>query len=132
MNVDERQASVQAFQDDPAARLFIATPQSAKEGLTLLPRDGRMRADTMIYLDLSFDSGSYVQSQARFHRIGQLAERCLVVHLVGESTVDEYIRKTVIEKIKTATELLDDGLGGNASMLDLGGRLSKEELMRIL
>jgi SNF2 family DNA or RNA helicase len=123
---------VRAFQDDPETRLFIATPQSAKEGLTLLPRDGRMKADTMIYLDLSFDAGSYVQSQARFHRIGQQAERCLVVHLVGESTIDEYIRKTVVEKIKTATELLDDGAKGNSAMVDLGGRLGKEDLLKIL
>lgn len=132
MDVEERQASVSAFQDDVDTRIFVATPQSAKEGLTLLPRDGRMKADTMIYLDLSFDAGSYVQSQARFHRIGQAAERCLVVHLVGESTVDEYIRKTVVEKIKTATELLDDGSKANAAMLELGGRLSKEELLKIL
>ncbi len=131
-DVEERQASVRAFQDDPETRLFIATPQSAKEGLTLLPRDGRMKADTMIYLDLSFDAGSYVQSQARFHRIGQQAERCLVVHLVGESTIDEYIRKTVVEKIKTATELLDDGAKGNSAMVDLGGRLGKEDLLKIL
>ncbi|MCA2959291.1 MAG: DEAD/DEAH box helicase [Silvanigrellales bacterium] len=132
MDVEERQVSISAFQDDVDTRLFVATPQSAKEGLTLLPRDGRMKADTMIYLDLSFDAGSYVQSQARFHRIGQTAERCLVVHLVGETTVDEYIRKTVIEKIKTATELLDDGNPSNAAMLEVGGRLSKEELLKIL
>ena len=102
------------------------------DGRLQLPRDGRMKADTMIYLDLSFDAGSYVQSQARFHRIGQTAERCLVVHLVGETTVDEYIRKTVIEKIETATELLDDGNKSNAAMLEVGGRLSKEELLKIL
>jgi SWI/SNF-related matrix-associated actin-dependent regulator 1 of chromatin subfamily A len=132
MDVEERQESVKAFQDDTSCRLFIATPQSAKEGLTLLPRDGKMKADTMIYLDLSFDSGSYVQSQARFHRIGQEAERCLVIHLVGESTVDEYIRKTVVEKIKTATELLDDGNKAYANMLEIGGRLTKEEILQVL
>ena len=131
MSVEERQRSVSAFQDDPNCKLFIATPQSAKEGLTLLPRDGRTKADTMIYLDLSFDSGSYVQSQARFHRIGQTAERCLVVHLIGESTVDEYIRKTVVEKLKTATELLDDG-GKNLEMFELGNRLNKQQLLEIL
>lgn len=132
MDVEERQASVAAFQDDPETRLFIATPQSAKEGLTLLPRDGRMQADTMIYLDLSFDSGSYIQSQARFHRIGQQAERCLVIHLIGESTVDEYIRKSVIEKIRTATQLLDDGDKANLDILKTAARLNKDEILSIL
>jgi hypothetical protein len=108
MPLAQREASVAAFQENPQCRIIIATPQSAKEGLTLLPKDGKMVADTMIYLDLSFDSASYLQSQARFHRIGQTAEKCLVVHLMGESTVDEYIRKTIVEKIKTATQLLDE------------------------
>lgn len=135
MDVSERQTSVKRFQDDPSCRLFIATPQSAKEGLTLLPRDGRMVADTMIYLDLSFDSGSYVQSQARFHRIGQQAVRCLVIHLVAEGTVDEYIRKTVLEKLKTATQVLDEGLGEGTIAQNLvqgGVQMSKKELLELL
>jgi hypothetical protein len=135
MDVAERQESVKRFQDDPACRLFIATPQSAKEGLTLLPRDGKMVADTMIYLDLSFDSGSYVQSQARFHRIGQQAVRCLVIHLIAEGTVDEYIRRTVLEKLKTATQVLDEGLGAGTvaqNIIQGGAQMSKKELLSLL
>ena len=101
----------------------------------MLPRDGRMVADTMIYLDLSFDSGSYVQSQARFHRIGQQAVRCLVIHLVAEGTVDEYIRKTVLEKLKTATQVLDEGLGEGTIAQNLvqgGVQMSKKELLELL
>jgi SNF2 family DNA or RNA helicase len=82
----------------------------------------------MIYVDLSFDGGSYVQSQARFHRIGQQAERCLVIHLLGEGTVDEYIRANIVEKIETAGALLDDkdvkGI--------LNASLSREGLIRAL
>lgn len=135
MDVGARQESVKRFQDDPSCRLFIATPQSAKEGLTLLPRDGKMVADTMIYLDLSFDSGSYVQSQARFHRIGQQAVRCLVIHLIAEGTVDEYIRRTVLEKLKTATQVLDEGLGAGTvaqNILQSSTQMSKKELLEIL
>jgi DNA topoisomerase IB len=61
----------------------------------------------MIYLDLNFDGASYLQSQARFHRIGQTAERCVVLHLLGESTIDFYIKKSLVDKIKTASQLLD-------------------------
>lgn len=132
MSVDEREASVKAFQEDPSCRLFVATPQSAKEGLTLLPRDGKMVADTMIYVDLSFDSGSYVQSQARFHRIGQQAVRCLVVHLVAEGTVDEYIRRTVLDKLKTATQVLDEGLGAGTIALASDASFSKKDILNIL
>lgn len=108
MNTNERAHSVKEFQENPACRLFIATPQSAKEGLTLLPTDGVMKADTMIYADLNFDSGSYVQSQARFHRIGQESEKCLVIHLIAQDSIDEHIKKTILEKIQTATTLLDE------------------------
>ena len=133
MNIEERAKSVEQFQNNPECRLFIATPQSAKEGLTLLPRDGKMKADTMIYMDLNFDGGSYVQSQARFHRIGQNSEKCLVIHLIGQETVDEYIKKSLIDKIQTASQILD-----NASQEQLNNikgekfTLSKDEILNIL
>jgi len=107
MNIEHRMQSVKEFQDNPECRLFIATPQSAKEGLTLLPTDGVMKADTMIYVDMNFDSGSYVQSQARFHRIGQDAEKCLVIHLLAQGSIDEYIKRTIMDKLETAKTLLD-------------------------
>ncbi len=132
MSVDERQFSVNEFRDNPQRRLFIATPQSAKEGLTLLPRDGKMVADTMIYVDLSFDSASYIQSQARFHRIGQDAARCLVIHMLAAGTVDEYIRKTIIEKIRTATQVLDDNESVAGIVASTRMELSRDELLRVL
>lgn len=133
MGVEERQKNIDAFRDDLGCRLFIATPQSAKEGLTLLPRDGKTRADTMIYYDFSFDSASYIQSQARFHRIGQSAERCFVIHLVGDGTVDEYIRKKVLEKVITAAQILDET---DETKLDstrvLSSKFTKDEIMDVL
>jgi SNF2 family DNA or RNA helicase len=128
-SLEARQKSVQLFTEDPNCRLFIATPQSAKEGLTLLPKDGKTRADTMIYTDLSFDGGSYLQSQARFHRIGQNAERCLVIHLLAEDTVDEYIRTNIVEKIETAGALLDDK---EVSKKVASTELSREVVLRLL
>lgn len=133
MSVHERGRSVEEFQNNPDCRLFIATPQSAKEGLTLLPKDGKMKADTMIYMDLNFDGGSYVQSQARFHRIGQNSEKCLVIHLIGQETVDEYIKKSLIDKIQTATQILDNTT--NAQLNQIKNEkftLNKEEVLKIL
>ncbi len=133
MSLEQRAHSVEEFQNNPLSRLFIATPQSAKEGLTLLPRDGKMKADTMIYLDLNFDAGSYIQSQARFHRIGQSAEKCLVIHLIAENTVDEYIKNTIIDKVQTAAQLLDDASQETLNRLkgDLV-RFSKQDIRGVL
>ncbi|WP_338636264.1 DEAD/DEAH box helicase [Spirobacillus cienkowskii] len=133
MSVEERSKSVHEFQNNPKCRLFIATPQSAKEGLTLLPKDGKMKADTMIYMDLNFDGGSYLQSQARFHRIGQSSDKCLVIHLIATDTVDEYIKKSLIDKIKTASQILDNA--SEEQLIKLSGEktsLSKEEILSIL
>ena len=133
MSVADRGTSVEEFQNNPACRLFIATPQSAKEGLTFLPKDGKMKADTMIYMDLNFDGGSYVQSQARFHRIGQSSEKCLVIHLIGQETVDEYIKKSLIDKIQTATQILDNA--SNTQLEQIKGQninLTKDEILKIL
>lgn len=133
MSIESRQTSIEDFRKNVSCRLFVATPQSAKEGLTLLPEDGKTRADTMIYYDFSFDSASYVQSQARFHRIGQAAEKCFVIHLVGDSTIDEYIRKKVIEKVHTAAKILDED---ESSKLEatriISGKFSKDEILDVL
>ena len=107
MSIDARQENIELFRTQADCRVFVATPQSAKEGLTLTPRDPSQVTDTMIYMDLNFDGGSYLQSQARFHRIGQTAEKCLVIHLLGDQTVDLYIKKSLIDKIKMASLLLD-------------------------
>lgn len=132
MSMTERTHSVTEFQENPACRLFIATPQSAKEGLTLLPTDGVMRADTMIYVDLNFDSGSYIQSQARFHRIGQEAEKCLIIHLIAQNSIDEHIKATILDKVQTATQLLDWSLIEN---LDIAQEhkpaINKETILKL-
>lgn len=133
MSTDKRAKSIEEFQNNPQCRLFIATPQSAKEGLTLLPRDPKMKADTMVYLDLNFDAGSYIQSQARFHRIGQKSEKCLVIHLVASGTIDEFIKKTIIDKIQTASQILDDA--SQETLNKMKGetvKLSKEDMIKIL
>ena len=61
--------------------------------------------------------------------------RCLVVHLIAEGTVDEYIRKTVLEKLKTASQVLDEGLGVGTVAQNVsqgGAQLSKKELLELL
>jgi len=133
MSIAERTNSVTQFQENPKCRLFIATPQSAKEGLTLLPTDGVMRADTMIYVDLNFDAGSYVQSQARFHRIGQQAEKCLVIHLIAQNSIDEHIKATILDKVQTATKLLDWSLIENLDVTQENNfSFDKESALKLL
>ena len=131
MAVEARSQSVETFRTDPGCRLFIATPQSAKEGLTLLPYDQNYKTDTMVYVDLSFDGGAYIQSQARFHRIGQTADKCLVIHLLAEGTVDEKMRDLIVSKLSTAKALLDNPELTDSVLVD-SGTFQKETLLSFL
>ena len=85
-------------------------------------------------MDLNFDAGRYVQSQARFHRIGQTAEKCLVIHLIGTNTVDEYIKKTLVNKLQVAMRVLDN-IDFNAQTDELEKQslsLSKQDMLDLI
>ena len=80
-----------------------------------------------------FDAGSYIQSQARFHRIGQESDKCLVIHLIASNTIDEFIKKTIIDKIQTAAQILDNTAQDDLEKLKGEVvQLRKEHLISIL
>ena len=83
MNVEDRQKSVQAFKEGDAQILF-ATPQSAKEGLTLTV------SNNAIFYDRGFNLDDYLQAQDRIHRISQKND-CHIYNLMVEDSIDEWI-----------------------------------------
>lgn len=84
VEMDDRNAAIARFKSDPACRILIATPGSAKEGLTLTV------ANHAVFYDRGFSLDDYLQAQDRIHRISQ-QRACFVWNLVGESTVDEWV-----------------------------------------
>ena len=83
MSVEERNKSVDAFKNGDAKVLF-ATPQSAKEGLTLTV------ANNAIFYDRGFNLDDYLQAQDRIHRISQKKD-CHIYNLIVENSIDEWI-----------------------------------------
>lgn len=83
MSVEDRNESVAAFKTGEAKVLF-ATPQSAKEGLTLTV------ANNAIFYDRGFNLDDYLQAQDRIHRISQKKE-CHIYNLIVENSIDEWI-----------------------------------------
>lgn len=84
LSYEERNRSIARFKSDPACLVLVATPASAKEGLTLTV------ANNVIFFDRSFSLDDYLQAQDRIHRISQ--ERpCLVISLIAARTVDEWV-----------------------------------------
>jgi SNF2 family DNA or RNA helicase len=83
MSIEDRKKSVDAFKNGDAKVLF-ATPQSAKEGLTLTV------ANNAIFYDRGFNLDDYLQAQDRIHRISQKKE-CHIYNLIVEDSIDEWI-----------------------------------------
>lgn len=91
MTMQERSIAIRTFKNDPSCRILIATPASAKEGLTLTV------ANNAIFFDRSFSLDDYLQAQDRIHRISQKRE-CNIITLVGADTIDEWVDSLVNAK----------------------------------
>ncbi|MBO5422250.1 MAG: DEAD/DEAH box helicase [Fibrobacteraceae bacterium] len=84
MSIDERTKSVDLFKNEPECKVLFATPQAAKEGLTLTV------ANNVIFYDRGFNLDDYLQAQDRIHRISQKKE-CFIYNLIVKDSVDEWI-----------------------------------------
>jgi SNF2 family DNA or RNA helicase len=84
LSIDARNAALYRLKTDSSCRALIATPASAKEGLTLTV------ANHAIFYDRSFSLDDYLQAQDRIHRISQ-TRQCFVTNLIAAGTVDEWV-----------------------------------------
>jgi SNF2 family DNA or RNA helicase len=82
--IADRNAALDRFKNDPEIKVLVATPASAKEGLTLTV------ANHAVFFDRSFSLDDYLQAQDRIHRISQKKE-CHIWNLVAAGTVDDWV-----------------------------------------
>ncbi len=94
-----RQIPIQQFMSGNA-RILVSQITAGAYGLTLTV------AHTIIYFSLGFSVIEFLQSQDRIHRIGQ-TKSCIYISLLCEKTVDEYMYRTLQEKVNIAKSLLD-------------------------
>lgn len=91
LSTSEQTQAIRNFIDDPGAKIFVATPGSAKEGLTLTV------ANHVIFYDRLFSLDDYLQAQDRIHRISQ--ERvCHVHNLIMRDSIDEWVEALLHSK----------------------------------
>lgn len=83
MKIEDRTNSVRAFKNGDAKVLF-ATPQSAKEGLTLTI------ANNVIFYDRGFNLDDYLQAQDRIHRISQ-TKICHIYNIMIKNSIDIWV-----------------------------------------
>lgn len=89
--------AIRTFVDNPSARILVATPGSAKEGLTLTA------ANHVIFYDRLFSLDDYLQAQDRIHRISQ-DKPCHVHNLIMRDSIDEWVDALLHSK-RTAARL---------------------------
>lgn len=87
------------FQTDPETRVWLAQI-STGVALTLTA------ATYMIYFDLSYDLGAYLQSMDRNYRIGQ-KNAVTVYRITSKNSVLEYVSKSLSQKQNIADTLSD-------------------------
>jgi SNF2 family DNA or RNA helicase len=83
-SIADRNSALDRFKNDPEIRVLVATPASAKEGLTLTV------ANHAIFFDRSFSLDDYLQAQDRIHRISQ-KRQCHIWNLIATDTVDDWV-----------------------------------------
>jgi len=82
--IDIRNKTIDKFMNNPEYKILVATPGSAKEGLTLTV------ANHVIFFDRSFSLDDYLQAQDRIHRISQ-NKTCYIYNLIMDESIDEWI-----------------------------------------
>lgn len=95
LDIIERNNAIERFKNDAHCQMLIATPGSAKEGLTLT------NANHSIFYDRGFSLDDYIQAQDRIHRISQVRD-CFVHNLIAKDTIDEWVDSLLNAKFRAA------------------------------
>lgn len=112
-SVDDRQAAVDQFQNNPGVRVFVGTSKTAGVGITLTA------ASQVIFVESDWVPGVLTQAEDRLHRIGQ-KDTVLITHLVLEGSLDQHILETIIKKqvvLDRALNPADTGIVSSRSFL---------------
>ena len=106
----DRQANVDAFQNDDTVKFIIGTVGAMGTGLTLT-------AGTVeIFLDEPWTAAMKNQAIDRCHRIGT-SENVTIYTLLTKDTIDERIHDIVYSKGKMSDELIDGKIVGDKKQL---------------
>lgn len=101
MSPEQKQASVDAFQNDPKVQIFVGSIMAANVGLTLTA------ADKMVFAELTWVPSELMQMEDRIYRIGQAANRVLIQHMVLEDSIDMKMAHSIVEKMNVIDKVLD-------------------------
>jgi len=94
-DMKQRQASVDAFQNDPRCKLIVCSIKAAGVGLTLTA------SSRVAFIEFPWHSADCDQCEDRTHRIGQ-KESVQVTYFLGRNTIDNHIYQIIERKREIA------------------------------
>ena len=115
MAKEERQKSVDAFQNDPNIKIFISNLKAGGVGITLTA------AEVVIMNDLSFVPSDHSQAEDRAFRIGQ-KNNISCIYPLYENTIEQIVY-TMLQKKKN---VIDTVMGDNISEEDIFSEIMNE------
>jgi len=101
VSVEARSSAVVNFQKNDKVRFFVGNPSTGGYGLNLTA------ANTVIYFSNSFNLEVRQQSEDRAHRIGQ-QKSVTYIDLVAKKTIDEFVLKSLNNKLKLSAKTLGE------------------------
>jgi hypothetical protein len=101
VTADQKSANLLRFKDDKV-RWFVGNPMSAGVGIDLV------EADQMAYYNNSYNLGLRLQSEDRFHRIGQEADSCTITDIEALGTIDRPQLRALKEKRDVSAKISGD------------------------
>lgn len=97
-NIEDRQASVDKFQNDPRCKIIVCNIKAGGVGITLTA------SNEVLFVELPWHPADCDQCEDRTHRIGQKnSVRC--GYMLGKGTIDEEIYKIIEAKRATANTI---------------------------
>jgi len=120
-SADQRDAGKRAFQDTDNTNLIFLTMAGA-EAINL------QEARVMVFYDLPWSAGDYLQLVGRMIRIGSPHDRVYAIHLLSETpegykTIDHHVRETLQKKMGYIEQALGERLvtGGEETIRTAAG-----------
>lgn len=114
VSIVDRQAAVDAFQNDPAVRLFIGNIKAAGVGITLTA------SSTVVFLELDWTPAMHEQAEDRCHRIGQ-KNAVNIYYLLAADTVDQKIADMLERKRTVVAGVTNDNQSKSFDLFNLIG-----------
>ncbi|PXX26256.1 SWI/SNF-related matrix-associated actin-dependent regulator 1 of chromatin subfamily A [Thalassospira sp. 11-3] len=95
---DEKQKSIDSFQNDPKTQLIICNIKAAGVGITLTA------SSRVAFLEFPWSYADCVQCEDRAHRIGQ-KNNVMCTYFLGQNTVDEQMYEMIQAKASVANTI---------------------------